>query len=281
MAILIADCGGTKGDWALVLSIQSAKYFTTKGFNPVVESIDQLNYTIKNELAEIDSLQIDEIFYSGAGCSTSDNKNLIQSCLKTNFPNSLIHVSHDIEGSAIACLGNNRGIACILGTGSNVCYWDGAHIVDQPFTFGLGYILGDEGSGSYFGKSLLKTYFNDELNSNLKEKLELIIGDKQSVFNSIYKQENANVYLASLTKYISQNIDDIQINDLVINCFKVFVESHLLKYKDCKSVPVSFVGSIAFYFEKQLREVLDLYDLKLGKIVRKPIEELANFHSNT
>lgn len=280
MAILIADCGGTKGDWALVNSTDSIQYFSTKGFNPVVEPIEHFIQILNQEFNDIKDLEINKIFYYGAGCSTSENKTAINSALLNLFPNAQISVSHDIEGSAIACLGNNRGIACILGTGSNVCYWDGAHIVDQPFTFGLGYILGDEGSGSHFGKSLLKSYFNDELKANLKDKLELIIGDKQSVFNSIYKQENANVYLASLTKYLSENIDDIQINDLVIKCFKVFVESHLLKYKDCKLVPVSFVGSIAFYFEKQLREVLNQYQLNLGKIVRKPIEELALFHSN-
>lgn len=280
MAILIADCGGTKGDWALVKSNDSIQYFNTKGFNPIVEPIDHLNHVLQNDFILIDSLEIENIYYYGAGCSTSENKNLVQSCLKNKFQNANIHVAHDIEGSAIACLGNNQGIACILGTGSNVCYWNGNQIVEHPFTFGLGYILGDEGSGSYFGKSLLKAYFNDELNENLKLKLDKVIIDKQTVFNKVYKQENANVYLASLTRFLSENIEEKQIHDLVVNCFKIFVESHLLKYKDCTSLPISFVGSIAFYFEKQLKEVLSLHQLNLGKIVRNPIEELAAFHSN-
>lgn len=277
--ILLADSGSTKCDWLLTDS--TGKYYDsykTIGFNPFFHSSE----TIANEIKQNESLhgiaaRIDEVYYYGAGNSSEYYNDIVRIALATVFKNARLHVDHDLLGAAYATYTGEPCISCILGTGSNSCFFDGKKIQEQVPA--LGYILGDEASGSYFGKQLLSAYLYKKLPAEIAQDLEKEYGvTKANIFERVYEQPNANVYLASFTRFIAKYRDFPLFADMLHKGMVHFIKEHVLCYDNAKNVPVHFIGSIAFHFQEALQSAAKECNVKLGNIIKQPIQNLLNYH---
>lgn len=275
--ILIIDSGSTKSDWVL-LKDAGNEYFSTIGLNPYFHSEDLVFNTVcENEGLNAIKSQISLIFFYGAGCSSTELNKIIENGLQKVFTDAKIHVDHDLKACAYATYEGEPSISCIIGTGSNSCYFDGKEIYEVVPA--LGYILGDEGSGTYFGKQLLSLYLYKLLPKHIQEAFESQTGlTKDIVVDHIYKQPNANVYLASFMKFIVQFSDDPFVKEMIYEGFKKFIQIHVVCYDNHKDVKVHFVGSIAHLFRNELREACKHYQVALGQTIQKPIDGLINYH---
>jgi len=277
--ILVADSGSTKTDWA-ILSNKPTCFTKTSGFNPMFHNTEFIAKHInKNkDLASI-SKHITQIYYYGAGCSSSDRINIISSALKVNFPHANLTITHDIEGAAKASCGKQAGISCILGTGSNCVYFDGQKTFH--YTKSLGYILGDEGSGAYLGKKIVADFINKKLppviSNHLKKEYKLNI---DGVFKAVYNSEHPMQYLANFSKALSSFKEEEYTQELLYLSFNSFINTHVLAIPKAKQNPIHFVGSIALHFKKELQNALKKNELSIGNIIQKPIEPLAHYHKN-
>jgi glucosamine kinase len=280
MYFIVADSGSTKCDWAIVHPNGNIQKIKTIGFNPTFHSSEFIYQNIVSTFETNIIEKIDKIYFFGAGCSNTNDKNIVKNGLQKLFTKAKIIIKHDLEGSAIASLGKQKGISCILGTGSNTCLWDGENIVDMPFVFGNGYILGDEGSGSHLGKTLLKWYLYDLLPKELRIEFEQQWGNRATIFNNVYQKKATNVYLASLSYFIFEHIENSAMKEIANIVFNEFVESNIKRFENYKTLQVGFVGSIANIFEKELKEVCLKHDIKTGTIVKEPIDQLINFYIN-
>ncbi len=278
--ILVADSGSTKADWIVGENGKVINEFHTKGFNPFFHD----NKFIISELESSKGLteiknSVTEIFFFGAGCSSPERKKIIEVGLKDFFSNAKVIVDHDMLGSALAVCEGKPGMACILGTGSNICYFDGKDISDTRH--GLGYVIGDEGSGSYYGKKLLAWFLYKilppELDKAFADKYKL---DKEAIIKKVYKEPDANVYLASFAKFLSDNKEHPFIQEMVYTGMQEFFKTNVLSYSESKKVPVHFVGSIAWHFREVLEKVAAEKNIKLGNIIQKPVNGLAAYFLN-
>ncbi|MFY0672059.1 MAG: hypothetical protein JXQ87_01560 [Bacteroidia bacterium] len=277
--LVVADSGSTKCDWILTDGKEQIEV-STPGYNPMFHSADY----IANDLKNYDDIlakakDVKELYFYGAGCSSDRLKGIAKEGLSKIFPNAKMLVEHDLDGAVYAACHGKPGIACILGTGSNSAYFDGEKIHEEVPA--LGYILGDEGSGSYFGKQLLSRYLYKQLPAHIqilfeKEFPELTSDD---VFNGVYMKPHANVYLASFMKFLSDNREDRYIQDMVYHGLSRFIDIHIWQYKNFKNVPVHFVGSIAFFFENVLRKAANNHRIQMGRIIRRPVEHLLKYHN--
>jgi N-acetylglucosamine kinase-like BadF-type ATPase len=279
--ILVADSGSTKCDW-LLMKGQERQLTNTMGFNPFFVSAEKILTELgKNEFLSKNSEGVNSIFFYGAGCSSQDRNQVVERALSSFFPNlSELTVDHDLLGAAVATCGTKPGITCILGTGSNSCYFDGVDAHEEIPS--LSYILGDEGSGAFFGKILLSEFLYGRLPKELEESFrseyELT---KESIFENIYSQGHPNTYLASFMKFVSKNIDHEFMHQMMFKGLAKFADVHIKCYKEYKSLPVHFVGSIAFHFVDILSDVAKNMGFNLGKVIKKPIDSLADFHSSS
>ena len=279
--ILIADCGSTKIDWCVVENGEVKKQVFTSGINALLMTEEQIRETLANELAqEVAEFEIESVYYYGAGCLFDDICANVRRAIAANVPTAkTIEVHSDLVAAARALCGDREGIACILGTGSNSCFWDGEKIADNVSP--LGYILGDEGSGPVLGKLLVGDVLKKQLPEELCEKfLKEYELDRQKIIESVYKRPAANRFLASLSPFLSKNIEEPAIHRLVLNAFKSFFVRNIENYKDYKNYAVSFVGSVAFYYREVLEEAAKAVDIKIGTIIKSPMEGLVKYHSN-
>lgn len=277
---LIIDCGSTKADWVILNGEEVVSKFQTEGFNP--------NYTDKNTISSIilDNSyyntyiqHITKIYFYGTGCGNQENCNLIGDIFKSIFSNANIVVTHDLTAACHALFGNKNGIACILGTGSHSCHYDGKDIIDKAVS--LGYIIGDEGSGNHIGKQLLRDYCYKKMPTELSEKFEKDYDtETTSIIDNIYHKSQVSKYLASFSRFAYENKEHTYIKDLCSKCFDEFIEYFILRYKAAKDFEIGFVGSIAYHFQDILSECLETQGLKISKIVKNPIEGLIEFHSH-
>jgi len=279
--ILVADSGSTKCDWMYVRAPgRPAQHLESQGLNPTFHSQEIITRVVKKTFKDMETSVFKQVFFYGAGCSNEESCEVVRKGIQPVFPQAQIFVSHDARGSAIATCGNKEGIACILGTGSNACYWSGKDITPQIPEFGLGYILGDEGSGAYMGRKLLKSYFYNEMPLNLNILIKSMGITKAIVEDNVYRKPGANVYLASFAKFIHENKAHPFIAKLITMCFRDFFDTHVVQYKKHKLVPVNFVGSIAYEFQNELRQVAQKdYRVQVGNIIRRPIEHLLQYHN--
>ena len=279
--ILIADCGSTKIDWCVVENGEVKKQVFTSGINALLMTEEQIRETLANELAqEVAEFEIESVYYYGAGCLFDDICANVRRAIAANVPTAkTIEVHSDLVAAARALCGDREGIACILGTGSNSCFWDGEKIADNVSP--LGYILGDEGSGAVLGKLLVGDVLKKQLPEELCEKfLKEYELDRQKIIESVYKRPAANRFLASLSPFLSKNIEEPAIHRLVLNAFKSFFVRNIENYKDYKNYAVSFVGSVAFYYREVLEEAAKAVNIKIGTIIKSPMEGLVKYHSN-
>lgn len=278
--LVIADSGSTKADW-MVQGDHGTQRITTMGFNPVFHPteliFDELTRSFANQ-ADKDSPGI--VYYYGSGCWDTKRKKVISDALSKIFVRAEIKVEHDLLGAARATCGNQPGIACIIGTGSNSCLYDGEDIKDNVTN--LGYLIGDEGSGTHLGKRLIRAYFYRELPHDLLEKFEKFAPEGPGhILDTIYGKETPNVYLASFTKFLGENRDNFFVQRLLYKSFTEFIDRHVRKYKGHMSLPVHFIGSIAYTFQDIIKIALEERDLKVGKFIKKPIDHLFSFHTST
>lgn len=279
--ILIADCGSTKIDWCVVNDGKVVEQIFTSGINALLMTEEQIRETLAAELTEkVKGYAIESVYYYGAGCLFDDICANVRCAIAHNVPTAkTIEVHSDLLAAARALCGQNEGIACILGTGSNSCYYNGKEIVDNVSP--LGYILGDEGSGAVLGKLLVGDVLKNQLPKELCEKfLAEYDLDRQKIIEGVYKKPAANRFLASLSPFLIKNIEEPAIHRLVLNAFKSFFVRNIENYSNYKSMPVSFVGSVAFYYKDVLAEAAKALDITIGTIIKSPMEGLVKYHSN-
>lgn len=277
--ILIVDSGSTKSDWIL-LNNSKKTHYSTMGLNPYFHNEE----TVYNAILEQKDLfairaEVEKVFFYGAGCSSEALNQIIQNGLSKVFSNACITVDHDLCACAYATYEGEPAISCIIGTGSNSCYYDGITVSEEVPA--LGYILGDEGSGTYFGKQLLSNFLYKRLPEHIHEAFLAETGiSKDEIIDHVYMQPNANVYLASFMRFIIKFQEDEYIKDMIYNGFKHFIQIHVCCYSNYKNVKVHFVGSIAHLFYSELEKACAIMDVQLGKVIQKPIDGLVSYHEN-
>jgi N-acetylglucosamine kinase-like BadF-type ATPase len=279
--ILVADSGSTKCDWILIDSQSNQHKTNSMGFNPFFHDADLVySKLMENDLFIEYRNQVSEVYFYGAGCSSEARNTIIANGLKRVFSSAdTVQVDHDLKGAALATSQGDKGISCILGTGSNSCYFDGTHVIEKVPA--LGYILGDEGSGSYFGKILLSEWLYHRMPAELAEDFGKEYNlTKEGIFEAVHHKADPNVYLASFSPFISKHIDHPYFKEMVYDGLDKFVNIHVLCYENYKDVPVHFVGSIAYYFKEVLQKVALKYSFTVGKIEKRPVEPLAQYHIN-
>lgn len=274
--IIIVESGSTKSDW-VAIDGDLKKSFRTIGLNPYFHNEIDVEHAIRSAagLAELAPL-VSRIYFYGAGCSAPHLNVIIQRGIERVFSNSKVSVDHDLLACAYATYEGRPQISCILGTGSNSSFYDGNEVYEEVPA--LGYILGDEGSGSYFGKKLLSDYLYKKLPKSIESKLRADGWNKDTLVEHIYKKPHANVFLASFMPVIVEFKDEPYIIAMVKAGFDHFVQNHVLCFKNCHEVDVNFVGSIAHFFEAELREICSRNNVRLSNIVRRPIDGLIRYH---
>ncbi len=277
--ILIADCGSTKIQWCAVENGKVVKEIFTPGMNAVMLTEEEMTSRIANELKpEVEGLAFDSIYFYGAGCISPEVCDNVRRAIAANVPAPVIEVYTDLLAAARALCGHEAGIACILGTGSNSCYYDGKEIVDNVSP--LGYILGDEGSGAVLGKLLVGDVLKKQLPEELCEKfLAQYDLDRMKIIQKVYREHPANKFLASVSRFLIENIDEPAVHRLVLNSFKAFFVRNIANYENYKTLKVNFVGSIAYYYRDVLAEAADSVDCQIGDILQVPMEGLIKFHT--
>ncbi len=276
--ILVADSGSTKTDWFLSDGQNVEVRLESIGLNPTFRSKDFIVNILKKTFVKNEAAAIEKIFFYGAGCSSTGEIGRVQDALDEVFAHSKNYVSHDIEGSAIATCGSREGVACILGTGSNACHWDGHKITPQIPYFGMGFILGDDGSGSHLGKVLLRKFLYNEMPNEIRSELIKLGITRTNIVENVYGKEGANVYLANYARFVQDNIAHPFIQEIVCHCFREFFITHIVKYENYTSIPVNFVGSVAFVFKEQLQLVAKEFKVNIETIIQHPIDNLMAFH---
>jgi N-acetylglucosamine kinase-like BadF-type ATPase len=275
--ILIADSGSSKTDWRVIHKDGKISQYRGVGFNPYYQTSQEMATHLRHEFLINLETEIEEIFYYGAGCSVDSRKEEVKTALRTVFSKAKIIVDHDLAAAAKATCGHKAGIACILGTGSNSCDYDGVNIIDtRPAP---GYLLGDQGGGGYVGRKFLMDFINDEMPIVIKEELE----DKlkltpTSIQENVYRKPFPNRYMASFCRFITEHKADPYCYMLYYNSFIEFFKVHVMKYKNYRDKPVNFVGSIAYYNSDILRKAALDSQINTNLIIESPISGLTLYH---
>jgi glucosamine kinase len=278
MAILIADSGATKCEWCLVEGKKKKTIFTM-GISPYFLTAAQIKEIAEKEvLAKFSSFNITQVYFYGTGCKNENNRKIIVTTLKKVFVKAGVKVSHDMMGAAISLCGNQKGVACILGTGSSSCFFNGKTIVKSRT--GLGYVLGDEGSGAYLGKIVLQYYlyntFDDELRYRFEE---LYKTNETEILENVYRKPLPSKYLAGYANFLGDNRGHYMVENIIEDGLNDFFFSHIIKYNESWKNPVHFVGGVAYAFKDVVKELCRSYELELGKIIKNPMEGLVKFHN--
>jgi len=281
MMMLIADSGSTKTHWELVnTDTRNTQPYFTQGISPFYQSSADIFKMLETELfPHISEHYIEKVFYYGTGCSQPDKIEVVYNALNKSFPQAQIFIEHDLLAAAKAACGNESGIACILGTGSNSCLFDGKEISDNVPS--LGFMLGDEGSGAFFGRKILQAYFYRDMPNELADKFKIQFAiNKVDVLNNVYEKPNPNRYVASFMPFLNENNTHPFIKNILSEGFNEFIEKFILKYEGHQHLPIHFIGSVAFINQNILTERLAKYNLKVGRFLRSPMEGLIEFHLN-
>ena len=277
MIKLIADSGATKAEWCL-LNNGKKKTIFTQGISPYFLNTEQITELLKKELLpKLKNVSIDEVYYYGTGCANPDNAKSVKKAIQKIIPTARIEVTHDLMAAARALCGKEKGVACILGTGSNSCYYNGKKIVkNSP---GLGYVLGDEGSGAYLGKKVIQYYLYGTFDEELKGRFDVTYGiNSVEILENVYKKPLPNRYLAGFTKFLADNRGHYMIENIIEDGLNDFFFSHLCKYRETWTLPISFAGSVAFGFKDVLQQLCDSYEFELGRVLKNPMEGLVAYH---
>ncbi|MCW3808073.1 ATPase [Plebeiibacterium marinum] len=275
--ILIADSGSSKTEWRIISNkTDNEGTCITQGINPFYQDQKDISKSLEREY--LINKNIKEIYFYGAGCTNDEKKNVVRNSLSNFFNTKKININTDLLGAARSLCGNKTGIACILGTGSNSCLYNGTEITQN--TPPLGFIIGDEGSGAALGKKTIGNILKNQLPKNI---IDLFFKEYQTtqseILDNVYKRPFPNRYLAKFSCFLSKYIEFEELEAIVILSFKEFIEKNLLQYKDVEKMKIHFTGSIAYHFKPQLIKALNAFNLNPGQIQKSPVEGLAKFHS--
>lgn len=275
--ILVADSGSTKTDWRLVNDDGSTSTFQTIGFNPYfITSASVLNELTSSKLVDIKN-DVKQVFFYGAGCSTEANCKVIFNPFSTFFNNARVEVEHDMLAAARATCGKEKGMVGILGTGSNSCLYNGINIVENVAA--LGYLLGDNGSGADIGKTFIKAFLGRELPVAVEEDFNRQYKLKTTdILDAVYKQALPNRFLAGFSLFVFQHLNNSYIQHMVERRFELFFEKNICKYSDFENNTLHLVGSIASVYQEVFEKVAEKYNVKIGKVIKQPIDELVKYH---
>lgn len=281
--ILIADCGSTKIDWCLLNGKKVEKQVFTMGMNAVMLTEEEIRHRISSELMPDLSdyvSEITEVYFYGAGCLSTEVCTNVGNAIRANIPGAgNIEVYTDLLAAARALCGHEAGIACIMGTGSNSCLYDGSNIVSNVSP--LGFILGDEGSGAVLGKLFLGDVLKKQLPADvIAEFLDEYSLDLLKIIHRVYREPQPNRFLASVTPFISKHIAVKEIHDMVLSSFTSFFKRNVMQYSGYETHKVNFAGSIAYYFKPVLEEAALNSGCTIGKVIKSPMEGLLEYHSN-
>jgi N-acetylglucosamine kinase-like BadF-type ATPase len=276
---LIAESGSTKCDWMLV--DQSGNYvdlYKTMGYNPFFHSTDFIvdDITSHKDLMHIAN-KVERVYFYGAGCENINLNTIVKKALQKVFNTAKVFVEHDMKAAAYSTFDGEPCITCIIGTGSNSCYFDGTTIYEEVPA--LAYILGDEASGSYLGKKLIAAYLYKKLPKEIAYDFDKEFGlTKEAIFDRVYNKPHANVYLASFTRFVGRHKDHPFVNAFIMQGLREFFEYHVTCFENYQTTPVHFVGSVAFHFKEELLVVAKEYNVQIGRIVKEPIMNLLEYH---
>ena len=277
---LIADSGATKCQWTLV---QNGKRQTIKttGISPYFLSLSDIVQIVEKSFQKkVDLNKVDAVYFYGTGLSNPDNVIILKKALKAVFKNAKLDIQTDLMAIARAACQDKKGVVCILGTGSNAGFYNGKKITkNSP---GLGYVLGDEGSGAYLGKKVLQYFlyntFDEDLMAAFEKKYALT---KDQILNAIYKEPLPNRYMASFAKFLAENRGHYMIENIIEDGLNDFFFAHIIKLNEAWLYPIHFVGSVAYGFKDVLKQLATSYELTLGKIVKSPMDGLIDFHKQS
>lgn len=275
--ILIADSGSSKTDWRVIHADGSISQHRGVGFNPYYMTAEEMATQMRHDFLVNLSDEIQEIYYYGAGCSAPERKSEVESALRTIFQDAKIEIDHDLSAAARATCGHQAGIACILGTGSNSCDYDGKNILNSRPA--AGYILGDEGGGCYIGRKFLQDFIHEEMPENIRQAaIDRFHFSQNIIQDHVYRQPFPSRYMASFCRFITENKADPYCYQLYYKSFQEFFAKHVCKYPNYTSKPVNFVGSIAFYNSDILRKAAYDLGIQANIILESPIAGLTLYH---
>lgn len=272
---LIADSGSTKTTWCLSDNGMEIMRISTAGMNPYFQTEEDMKSTVNGSLFPLlKNHNIERIYFYGAGCAFPEKNIIVENALRSFFPTAEISVNSDLLGAALALCGHERGIACILGTGSNSCLFNGESIEEQISP--LGFILGDEGSGAVLGK----TFIGDCLKKQMPEYLVKAFMEKYNlspaeIIDRVYRLPFPNRFLASISPFIYEHIDVPAVKNMVYNCFCSFFRRNVMNYTDYDKLKIHFTGSVAYYYKDILTEAANSLGLEVGKIYKEPMDGLV------
>lgn len=276
--ILIADSGSTKTEWTLIAKNNEIRSFQTIGFNPYfIDSLGVEDELEKNLLPFVNEMQVSKVFFYGAGCSTLQKKDVIREPLEKFFRIAEVEVEHDLLAAARSLCGNEKGIACILGTGSNSCLYDGQDIIENVES--VGYMFGDEGGGAYIGKQFIANYLRNELPIDLKIKFEEKYPFRfNHILDAVYKQAFPNRFLASFSPFIFENKEHPIIYQIIFDAFDKFFYYQVSHYTNFRDYALNCIGSVGFHYKDIFEKVAEKWGVKTGTIDKTPMKGLVNYH---
>lgn len=277
-SLLLAESGSTKTDWCLLQGQDAPVHFKTSGINPYLQTPEQIADLLAAELPWQESgHDADAICFYGAGAGSADKQRQIAQILERHFNTRSIEAQGDMMAAARGLCGDTQGMVCILGTGSNSCYFDGRQIQEQQAS--LGYIAGDEGSGNYIGKRVLQYYAYRTFDTELHMAFEKLFGnDISAILNKLYHEQFPNRYLATFVRLLVENRGHFMVENIIEDSLNDFFHHHVVKYRQSWKHPIHFTGSVAYEFRDVIAELCNQYELELGQIAKSPLEGLISYH---
>ncbi|KAA8481939.1 hypothetical protein BDE36_4078 [Arcticibacter tournemirensis] len=277
--ILIADGGSTKTHWCLIHQNNESTDFHSEGYNPYYVNESYIIPSLRASLpAGLNVNEVSELYFYGAGVHNEEKADILKNAFQTVFPNAVIAIEHDLLAACRALLGNQEGFAAILGTGTNTCMYNGtevAHNIDSA-----AYILGDEGSGCYMGKKLLKDIIRNTVPADIKKKFDAAYNlSEHEIMDNIYTKPLANRFCAGFTKFFDDNMDSEYCRNLITSSFRDFFRELVSLYPGYKEVKFNCIGSVGFYFQDILKAVASEFGMETGVILQSPIAGLKHYHS--
>jgi glucosamine kinase len=274
---LIADSGSTKAEWCLIQPGRK-KNIVTQGISPYFLNTEEIVEILRSELApKLKNVVVEKIFFYGTGCANPANAKSVKVALQKVFSDAEVEVQTDLMAAARASCGTEKGIACILGTGSNSCFYNGKKIVNN--SPGLGYILGDEGSGAYLGKKVLQYYLYDTFDEDLRARFDAqYVTNNIEILENVYKKPFPNRYLAGYALFLAENRGHYMIENILEDGLNDFFFQHLLRYREVWKYPVNFVGGVSFGFKDILKDLCNSYEFEMGTVLKTPMEGLIKYH---
>lgn len=275
--ILVADSGSSNADWTITINDTQRIEFSTKGINPFFINEKEICKLLSGhpEIQNYNS-KITEVHFFGAGCSSPDKREIVSNGLSKVFSKAFINVESDILGAVYATCGTSKGFTCVLSTGSNIAFFDGE--ITHFGNHGIGFILGDEGSGAYFGKKLITSYLYGNMPNAMKKAFEEAYTlDRETIIDNVYSKPSPNIYLASFSRFLYKQKQNPMIQQMLYEGFDEFAKMNVITQENYQSYPCHFVGSVAYFFREIVTEVCAKHKIQLGKVIANPIINLTEY----